>query len=354
MDNKKYIFSRFFAAVNSFDGFKSYFADKFAPLEYERIFILKGGPGTGKSTLMRKMAEKCRENGLDTNEIYCSSDVKSLDGIIASSGNKKISVIDGTSPHMADPVYPGCIETIVDLAGGFNMKALRDQRKEITELNLAKKSAYKMAYEYLSYAKEYYSEVKDILKNSTIYSLAESNLSLMFKNIESVYKSTAGEELILMSAFGKDGYYRMNSEGSFVEKHNNITYISGDGIIEFVLMNILYRHAHCHGTVSKYGHSPLTTEDCDFFVCGESVFMTADKKCDRALNASSLLSYLGDDYFEAKEMYDLYLEKARNAFSEASKYHFELEKIYSRNMNFAFADAYERNMIDEISTILGI
>ena len=50
----------YFASANSFEGFKSNFAKIFAPEEYERIYIIKGGPGTGKSSLMKRISENLR------------------------------------------------------------------------------------------------------------------------------------------------------------------------------------------------------------------------------------------------------------------------------------------------------
>ena len=52
----------FFAAANGFSGFRSYFPDVFKSSDYTRIFILKGGPGTGKSSLLRKLCEFGIEN----------------------------------------------------------------------------------------------------------------------------------------------------------------------------------------------------------------------------------------------------------------------------------------------------
>ena len=43
----------FFAAANTEEGFYSIFESVFPPSALDKIFIIKGGPGTGKSTLMR-------------------------------------------------------------------------------------------------------------------------------------------------------------------------------------------------------------------------------------------------------------------------------------------------------------
>ena len=42
-----------FAASNSCEGFKSYYGEIFAGPGIERLYVIKGGPGTGKSHFMR-------------------------------------------------------------------------------------------------------------------------------------------------------------------------------------------------------------------------------------------------------------------------------------------------------------
>lgn len=67
------------------------------PGEVNAIFIMKGGPGVGKSSFMRWIGQQMRERGYDIEEHNCSSDNGSLDGVkIPAIG---VSLIDGTAPH---------------------------------------------------------------------------------------------------------------------------------------------------------------------------------------------------------------------------------------------------------------
>ena len=59
------------------------------------LIILKGTPGCGKSTFMRRSAE---ERGLGTVYIHCSGDPESLDGVIAPA--IRTAIVDGTAPHV--------------------------------------------------------------------------------------------------------------------------------------------------------------------------------------------------------------------------------------------------------------
>ena len=53
---------RVFAGSNTGVGFHSFFHHIAGP-EIEHVYVIKGGPGTGKSTLMSYMAEKSISRG---------------------------------------------------------------------------------------------------------------------------------------------------------------------------------------------------------------------------------------------------------------------------------------------------
>ena len=52
-----------FAASNSGKGFCSYYGDIFSEKTILRRYLIKGGPGTGKSSFMREIAQRAREAG---------------------------------------------------------------------------------------------------------------------------------------------------------------------------------------------------------------------------------------------------------------------------------------------------
>ena len=140
----------FFAASNSERGFFSYYADCFDPPSVERVFVIKGGPGTGKSRFMREVSQCGEAHGWESRMIYCSSDADSLDGVILSKGDVSWAFLDGTAPHVYDPKLPGVREELIDLGAFWNADSLRERRSEIESLNRAKSKGYRMAYRYLS------------------------------------------------------------------------------------------------------------------------------------------------------------------------------------------------------------
>ena len=86
--------SYFFAASNGYSGFVSYFDRIFPPEEFEKIFILKGGPGTGKSRFIKDIITKIKSDDVKCEAALCSADPDSFDGVIVEKENKKIAILD--------------------------------------------------------------------------------------------------------------------------------------------------------------------------------------------------------------------------------------------------------------------
>ena len=149
----------FFAAANTENGFYSIFESVFSPLSLEKIFIIKGGPGTGKSTLMKQIASYAKGRGYSAERYYCSSDTASLDGVVIP--ELSCAVIDGTAPHMTDTKYPGASEVIVSLYGAFDVCALRSRRDEIIALATENAELYRTAYRFLSAAGKVHREMEE-------------------------------------------------------------------------------------------------------------------------------------------------------------------------------------------------
>ena len=88
---------RFYLGANSPAGFYSLYDQLIDPAVAETIIILKGGPGCGKSSLMRKVAQAAEDKGLSVEYIQCSGDPDSLDAVLIPA--IKTALVDGTAPH---------------------------------------------------------------------------------------------------------------------------------------------------------------------------------------------------------------------------------------------------------------
>lgn len=139
-----------FPGGNTPQGFYSYYRYILPQENAERIFCLKGGPGVGKSTMMKEIAGHFIEKGESVDMFWCSADPDSLDGVLLKARN--ISIVDGTSPHIIDPINPGAVDEIVDLAEFLDYDMLRRQKSEIIACSKEVTNAFKTAYLHLKYA----------------------------------------------------------------------------------------------------------------------------------------------------------------------------------------------------------
>ena len=138
----------FYLGANSPSGFYSLYDQLIDPAEAEHIFILKGGPGCGKSSLMRAVGAAAEERGLAVEYIQCSGDPDSLDAVVIP--DLKTALVDGTAPHVVEPKYPGVVESYVNLGDCYDQAALQSVRGEIMACMKGYKGCYQRAYRCLT------------------------------------------------------------------------------------------------------------------------------------------------------------------------------------------------------------
>ena len=326
MNKSTYISESYFAAANGFCGFRSNFDIVFSPSKLKKLFILKGGPGTGKSTLMKQIAEHF-SNKADITKIFCSSDVKSFDGVLLEKDGVGFGIADGTAPHVIEPKYPGAVEEIINLGDGFDYAALTKRTDEIKELANRKSSAYKRGYAALRTAGEVYKYIDLLLLNYGVYNKAEALASKLTE------KETGGSDkdvwdAFLISSFSKDGHVFLPSD----DRNKTTVSIYGDGVCEYALMREILTFLKRCGAAQRIYSSPFAKEIIDALESEERVYKIV-KKADAALDISEIIPHT-DEYLKLKQCFEYFLNEAAIAFSHASEYHFGLEDIYSKNISF--------------------
>ena len=168
MENR---FLKYFLAANSGEGFVSHFADNYDFTDGWRAYIIKGGPGTGKSSFMKYVVVKAVDAGYSVELCPCSSDPDSLDGVIIK--DKKIIILDGTAPHVIEPKLAGVCEEIINLGQFWNSEKIRESAQEIINVTAQNKKLHKTAAAYISAASELVYDNFKLSKNFTNLQKAE-------------------------------------------------------------------------------------------------------------------------------------------------------------------------------------
>lgn len=174
----------YFACGNTAKGFQNMFESNLQGLK--KIYILKGGPGTGKSTLMKKVGKKYVDKGYDVEYIHCSSDPDSLDGVIVR--GVSVGIVDGTAPHVIEPKVAGAIEEYVNLGTAWNVELLENKTDEIRALQEQISLCYPKAYEAFDKALKIHDDWEKIYIDNMNFeradALTEKVCEMLLGNIE--------------------------------------------------------------------------------------------------------------------------------------------------------------------------
>ena len=348
--------NRFFAAANGAEGFKSYFDDIFPSDKMEGVFILKGGPGTGKSTLLGEIAKRFQCPDIEVEIFHCSSDPASLDGVLLTRGEKSACILDGTAPHERDAILPGAVDEIVNLGAFFDEGLLRGKKEEILSLQRKKGLAYKEAYFYLGLFGIFEEKIMAETKRRIDKNAVKAWVDTFFPKRKNITDGTSFVPRPIR-AFCKDGTVRLDSYEKMAERTIRI---HGDPMEGGVLLSLLNQHLCAHGYGGYYAPSPLVASLTDgLFLKEEKTAVTLScegERCD--VRAEDFFKNRDSASAEEAATYraegDRFLTAARNALSSASLYHFALEKIYTPAMHFDRLMPIREALFGRIASLLGL
>lgn len=125
------VYKRFFGTTTP-EGAGNFIDDITQTLN-KRYFI-KGRPGTGKSTFLKKLSKALTENGYNIEQYYCSFDARSLDMVVCR--ELSFGVFDSTSPHEKFPERQN--DEILDFYIESGLEGTDEKfRKELAEIKKA-------------------------------------------------------------------------------------------------------------------------------------------------------------------------------------------------------------------------
>ena len=195
MENIKHYFLSANSSVGFFNNYNFLNSTKAPSFTY----ILKGGPGTGKSTLLKTIGKHFSKSGYAMEFFHCSSDPQSLDGIRLVDFN--ISIVDGTSPHEMNTNIPLVDSKIINLEQ-FIDKNVDKFANKIKHYTLKKKEHYNLAYKNLKAIGVLY----DIATAKQIKeSVVKKHTRKILKDLDLSSRKIKGEERkVFLSATGHE------------------------------------------------------------------------------------------------------------------------------------------------------
>lgn len=362
----------YFPGNNTPQGFFSYYRYILSQREAAGIICIKGGPGTGKSTFMKKIGERFAELGEDVDFLHCSADDGSLDGVLLR--NRKIALIDGTSPHITDPVTPGAVDKIVNLGEYWNEEGIAVNKAEIIDLSEESSRWYRIAYNYLSAAKSVLRSLEDVynsaVESGEIYRLVADIVDKEYSQYP-ISMSPGRQKKFFASAITARGV--TNYIGSLVANISKVYIVSTpEGYQNSSFMEILKEGAVYRGFETEVYYCPMgPDEKIEHIVIPQLdlAFITVNRyhdiepweliKDDDSIQEITLMDV--KDYMDVLtldtnaeliesllEEFDILLGKAIKALSKAKYAHQLVEEMYIPNMNFTEVSALADRIFEEL------
>ena len=157
---------QYFLGGNTPTGFYSLYHQLSDPTRMRALYIIKGGPGSGKSTLMRRVERHVQAEGLETQQVLCSGDPDSLDAVIIP--ELGAALVDGTAPHVVEPKCPGVVERYIDLSEFYDRAGLQPLKQDILAATAEYQGHYKRVYRCLGAAGELRRDMNELLDTENV------------------------------------------------------------------------------------------------------------------------------------------------------------------------------------------
>ena len=369
----------YFPGNNTPQGFFSYYKYILGQREANRIICIKGGPGTGKSTFMKRIGERFAKLGEDIDYLHCSADEDSLDGVILK--NRRIALIDGTSPHITDPVTPGAVDKIINLGEFWNEEGIALNKDEIIDLNEDCSGWYRIAYNYLNAAKSVFKSLEEIY-----YKAVED--SEIYRVVADIVTSEYGEYPICLRPGRQKKFFAgaitpgglVNYLRSLLDNIQKVYLVSvPEGFSNQSFMEVLKEGAVYRGFDTEVFYCPMgPDEKIDHIIVPQLslAFITVNEYHDlepwelfdeeedseereKELTLIDISDYMKQHVLEEntlpmaelKEEYEILLGRAIKALECARKAHMKVESMYIPNMNFTRISALSDEVFEELSKI---
>lgn len=355
----------YFVCANSAKGFQNFFPCNLKGLN--KIYILKGGPGTGKSSLMKKIGATLEEKGLDVEYIHCSSDPDSLDGLICRTIS--VGIVDGTSPHVVEPTAPGAIEEYINLGTSWNIDELSKHKKEILYLQEEISACYPKAYDKFAEALHIHDDWEKIYIDQMNFKKANTLTQDVITEILGTTQLSKPSKVYHRFFGGSTPKGAVDFVQSLIEPIQVRYFIKGrPGSGKSTLLKKLLATAQLRGLDVEVYHCGFDPDSLDMLILPELSICIFDstapheyfpnRENDHTIDMYKQLITPDTDLTYEKELthiakqYKICVKEGISHLTYAKILHDDLEKYYVAATDFKIIDDIYSHLLEQISTYI--
>lgn len=334
----------YFAGANTAHGFTGIYDSVANERTLDRVYILKGGSGTGKSTLLRRIAGTVESAGLPVTRYLCGSDPASLDCVVL---DDRIALLDGTAPHTRDMTFPGATSALVDLSRFWDSTILESRRDEILAHGTTKTACWDAAYRYLRAADAVEREKNALAERVFDREKAEAYVGRLLKKLGKPGNGECGRMTVRYTrAVTMRGRAYLPT---FERLAENTVYAVADTMgLAVPMMRMLSEKLTSAGFDTEVSRYPVTGDPDGVYVPGKGVAFvigTADDgKCVNMARFLREVDGVKGEFRLAEKIAESCMTEAEACLARAAEEHFALEEIYKGAMDFASLGRYEKKV----------
>jgi len=329
--------TQWFLGANTAQGFVSRFETLQDDPRVQKLIILKGGPGCGKSTFMKKLQKTARSLGADTESYLCSSDPSSLDGLLILPLG--LAIVDGTAPHVLEPRLCGCDAVYLNLGCFYDTEKIPDERQILEALRAKNQALYPTAYAHLRAARDLMQCVKQSAQETDQKSLYTLTRGLM-QELPPSEKGRGSVREVFLHTFTPDGEIILRD--TVHAMCSACIAIEDPCSLSSALFERLKRHFLHNGYDCILLRSPLFPDSIEGLLIPEAntAFLTCKKATlDFSVTVNLSRSYhFPDSAAGLLEAANTHCTQAVALLKEAKQIHDEIEYIYRPYVSFEGLD----------------
>lgn len=350
-----------FPGGNTGFGFHSFF-NYIAGPDIDQVYVIKGGPGTGKSTLMREIADTVVDRGYDVELHHCASDNNSLDGLVIP--GLRVAFIDGMKPHLYDPEFPGAVGEILNLGQYWNSAGIREHAQAIKAAALEGSRLFQSAYRYLGAARQIHENWEDKISSMQDWGWVNQESHQLIKDIlvnRQVTAQPGRQRHLFASAFTPEG--PKSYAGTLAGTASHGVIIKGQpGTGKSTLLGKIAAWAGERGYYVEFYHSPLHPTKLQHILIPELSIIVASStelfpytpergypniNLDYGLNRDKMNNHRTELETDRQTFLQL-LNTGIGLIKRAREAHMEVEEFYVANMDFAALDNLRDSLLEKI------
>lgn len=279
-----------FTSSNTAGGYCSFMPELLAGLQ--KIFILKGPAGTGKSSFLRLLGQSMAEQGYEVEVWLSALNPLNPEGIYLP--QMEAAVVNGSLPITIDPGYPAGRAEIINLEDYRDRKAAAEKGRDILELVQRVEKHHSKAYNILKSV----IQTREELRQLSARHLDNSKFNQIFQELEArLAEEEVRERHYFANAVTADGIISYIEELSTPCRKRYI-FKGPEGCGKSTMIAELARKAAEKGQFLEYYHSGLEPERLLMVIISSSQTALIDigemeinlKPCDLLVDLGKCLS----------------------------------------------------------------